>query len=291
MSDEQLQLQEQWTVLWWALSLGLFALWGAWKKGFFQPLRPQSGDLPFIRGKDVLRGFAYFLIFQLVFIPFFTAFLLGINALLTHQPFQLDLYTKGWIYLFMILGGLGGVLIAYFQIPLFQRKRLWQQTSAPWYRQMGIGIAAWCFAFPLVLALNQFISLLLWHFFHSPFTEQSAIENLRKVQEHPLVFNLIGLSIFTLVPLTEEILFRGFLQQWLKQKFGHFLPAILLSSLIFALFHYSQKQGSGNIGLLTSLFFLACLLGYLYERQRSLWPCVALHGCFNFITLLFLVSK
>lgn len=279
----QEQLQEQWAVFWWALSIGLLALAIAWKKGFFRSL--QWKDRPTIRGMDVLRAFIYFLIIQLFFIPLFIGLFTFFKSLMTPQQIQ------GWLYLFMILGGFGGVMMAYLQIPLSRRLQLWQQTSGPWSHQMGMGIAAWFFAFPLVLAVNQLISLLLWHFFHYPFIEQAVVENLRLMQGDPLVFNLIGFSIFTVVPVTEEMLFRGFLQQWLKQKFGAVWPAILLTSLIFAFFHYSQKQGTGNIGLLTSLFFLACLLGYLFERQRSLWPCMALHGFFNFVTLVFLVSK
>lgn len=283
------QLQEQWIIFWWAFSISLFAVAIAWKQRFFQSLQPY--EPPLIRGKDVLRGFGYFLMVQFFIIPALAALLVVFKTFVFHQAFTLDQQTKGWLYLLVVLAGLGGVMAAYLQVAPSQRQRLWQQTSGPWYRQMGIGIGTWFFAFPLVLAINQLISLFLWHFFSSPFIEQTAVEHLRMMKGDPFVFNLMGFFIFTAVPLTEEMLFRGFLQQWLKQKFGYPWPAILLSSLVFALFHYSQKQGIGNIGLLTSLFFLSCLLGYLYERQRSLWPCIALHGFFNFMTLLFVISK
>jgi membrane protease YdiL (CAAX protease family) len=60
--------------------------------------------------------------------------------------------------------------------------------------------------------------------------------------------------------------------------------AILLSALCFALFHFAPSQGIGNISLVGSLFLFALFLGFIYERQASLFASVGLHMTFNTVS-------
>src|SRR4029077_8915950 len=135
-----------------------------------------------------------------------------------------------------------------------QRGQLWKQTATPWYIHLGMGFAVWFLSYPLVLAFSQGLSLIIWHLSHHAFIEQVAVQNIRHAMDNPILFGLTSLAIVSVVPLTEEFLFRGLLQSWLKNKFHHTTAAIILSSLIFALFHYSSHQGVANIELLSSLF-------------------------------------
>ncbi|MBI3211827.1 MAG: CPBP family intramembrane metalloprotease [Simkania negevensis] len=48
------------------------------------------------------------------------------------------------------------------------------------------------------------------------------------------------------------------------------------------LFHLSSSQGVGNI----SLFIFALYLGFLYEKQCSLFASIALHMTFNSISVI-----
>jgi uncharacterized protein len=81
-------------------------------------------------------------------------------------------------------------------------------------------------------------------------------------------------------PILEEMLFRGvilrsFLRQYSRTK------AILWSSAIFGIAHLNLYQ-------LASAFAIGIVSGWLYERCRSLWPCIVLHASYNgFITWLF----
>lgn len=286
----QTQLQEKWLIFWWALGIGLLAVGIAGRQGLFQPFHVSS--IPRIRGIDVLKGFGFFLFTELLLIPTFISLILAFMAKEDLEHFtHLNQQARSWLNLLIILGGFGAVFLAYLQLTRIQRQQLWQQTSIPWYKHLGVGIGVWFVCYPLVLAFSQILSIATWHLFHHSFTEQIAVQHLRKIWTDPLLFSMTALAVITLVPITEEFLFRGLLQSWLKHKFHHPLAAILVSSLIFALFHYSSSQGITNIELLSSLFILSCVLGFIYERQRSLWASIGLHSFFNFMSLLMLVKE
>jgi membrane protease YdiL (CAAX protease family) len=83
----------------------------------------------------------------------------------------------------------------------------------------------------------------------------------------------IVLAICVVAPVVEEMLFRGvvlrsFLAQYDRRQ------AIVGSALLFAVAHLNAYQflAAGVLGL---------LLGLLYDRSRSLIPCVALHAVYN----------
>jgi len=74
-------------------------------------------------------------------------------------------------------------------------------------------------------------------------------------------------------PMVEEMLFRGvILRSFLRQyRRG---PAILGTALLFGLTHM-------NIYQCVAAFITGALMGWLYERTRSLWPGILLHASYN----------
>ena len=97
---------------------------------------------------------------------------------------------------------------------------------------------------------------------------------------------MLAVALFTILiaaPIIEEFLFRGCLMTYLKR----YMPpkgAITLSALCFSLFHFAPSQGFGNISLVASLFVLALFLGFIYERQASLFASIGLHMTFNAVS-------
>ena len=277
--DIQTQLDERWLAFWWALIIGGVALLIAWRQGFFQPFT-SSYALP-IQGLDVIRGFGLFLVAEVLIVPIYFAAGFGITdaAIVNQNP-----YIKGWLYLAMIFGGFAAACLAYTFLSKEKKRLLWHQNDEAGHRHTALGIVAWFICFPVVLAFNQLISIVLWHLSHQPFEEQSLVLTLREVKQYPSLYLAIAVTIVTLVPFTEEFLFRGLLQTWLKRKFKRPWAAIALTSVIFALFHYSKDQGISNIEVLSTLFLLSCMLGYLFERQKSLWAPIGLHSFFNLMS-------
>jgi membrane protease YdiL (CAAX protease family) len=76
-----------------------------------------------------------------------------------------------------------------------------------------------------------------------------------------------------IVPVFEELLFRGFLQSSLRSLSGKPWIAIVLTSLFFAILHPPTH--------IPALFFLSCGLGYAYERSGSLFRPILMHVFFN----------
>jgi len=84
-------------------------------------------------------------------------------------------------------------------------------------------------------------------------------------------------------PVFEEILFRGILHPFLKQRLG-FAHALWMNSLLFALVHHHAMS-------LLPLFGLAIVLTLLYEWRRNLAAPIALHAGFNALSLAILLAR
>lgn len=81
-----------------------------------------------------------------------------------------------------------------------------------------------------------------------------------------------------LVPLTEELLFRGLLFRWLRQRLD-FWPAAFVSAAVFGIAH-----GSVDKAVIAGLLGLP--LAWLFEKSRSLAPAILLHQTYNSLALM-----
>jgi hypothetical protein len=161
-----------------------------------------------------------------------------------------------------------------------------ENSAHPPMEDIWAALYAWLLAFPLVLFISQALEFFVTKIFHITIVpEQIAVKFLKSTFENPVYFVLAILSITVLAPLLEESLFRGFLQTFIRKHLGR-RQAILITSVCFALFHYSAGQGLGNISIIIPLFILALFLGFLYEKQESLLAPVALHATFNTVSVI-----
>lgn len=88
-------------------------------------------------------------------------------------------------------------------------------------------------------------------------------------------FLVTAAGAVVLAPIVEELFVRGLLQSMLRRYLGHPWPAILLTSLIFAIGHAPFYQD------MPALFLFSIGLGYNYERSGRLIPCMIMHACLN----------
>ena len=96
-------------------------------------------------------------------------------------------------------------------------------------------------------------------------------EFLQDFMQKPGIFTF--LAIVVAAPILEELFFRsiilgGFLQRYSPQK------AIFWSALIFGIYHFNPAQVVGA-------FLIGLVLGFLFWRTRSVWPCIVLHAVNN----------
>ena len=82
-----------------------------------------------------------------------------------------------------------------------------------------------------------------------------------------------------LVPVFEEMLFRGFFQTILRSLTQNAWLSIIVNSALFAITHYP------NWTHMPSLFILSCGLGYAYERSGSLLRPILMHIFFNGLSI------
>jgi len=88
-------------------------------------------------------------------------------------------------------------------------------------------------------------------------------------------------------PLVEEFIFRGLLQQSLFYRYGSILPAILVPTVIFAIFHVAYLF---YLPAFIELLALAVLLGWLMVKTGNILIPILVHALFNlssFSTMLF----
>jgi membrane protease YdiL (CAAX protease family) len=125
---------------------------------------------------------------------------------------------------------------------------------------------AWCFGAHRVLVL---FPLLQWN--PALFGVLGFTESWPRVGATAL-FSVAAATV-ALAPLAEELVFRGFLLNLWRQRWGTW-AAVLLSSALFGAVHFQFGIFAGGMGVLFALVYL---------RSGSLWPGTLLHAGYNLL--------
>lgn len=137
-------------------------------------------------------------------------------------------------------------------------------------RALGWGTAAVMLFLPVGWLLQTFSAMVMTRLHLDP-VAQSAVEILRDVRGPGLaVFALLTIVI---VPVAEEMVFRGILYPAIKQA-GFPRLAMWGTSAFFAGIHF-------NLAAFVPLLVLSLLLIWLYERTDNLLATITAHGLFN----------
>ncbi len=91
----------------------------------------------------------------------------------------------------------------------------------------------------------------------------------------PLLVQVISLAI--LVPISEELVFRGLLFKRLREK-GTYIQAAMYSAVVFGLLH-------GNLVQMLYGFILGMMLSYLCEKYGSVKAPIAAHIAMNLLSV------
>jgi membrane protease YdiL (CAAX protease family) len=139
----------------------------------------------------------------------------------------------------------------------------------------------------LLVLISQFLDVVVTkpvaHWFGLSLTserEQKIENEIILAKENDLL--AIGASILViglLVPLAEELLFRGVVQTYLVKRLGA-AAGILISSLWFALLHM-------DVAFFAPLFVIGIGLGWIRHRYQSIWGAVVLHAVNNMSGVLY----
>jgi membrane protease YdiL (CAAX protease family) len=109
---------------------------------------------------------------------------------------------------------------------------------------------------------------------------QDSVKLLQETRD-PLVLSLMAGAAVLVAPLCEEIVFRGYFYPVAKKFVGPWVAGTC-SALVFAAAH-------GSLAPLLPLFYFGCLLVVAYELTGSLWAPIAIHFCYNSVTVIYQV--
>jgi membrane protease YdiL (CAAX protease family) len=148
-----------------------------------------------------------------------------------------------------------------------------------WPRATAIGILGCAIIFPLALLLHGAANQLLIHWgFAAP--DQPAL-NWLNLNRSPVFNVLFFLQAFLIAPFCEELFFRGLVMRTLLGRFST-AAAVLLSSLLFAVFHCHGPA-------LVPLFAVAAGFALAYLYTRSLAAAFVMHAAYNLVNLVWML--
>lgn len=161
-----------------------------------------------------------------------------------------------------------------------------------WKGNIKTGALCWGLVFPFVMIVSSCITSVLGSILDQSLEDynQTAVQYLERLVNQPWLFIPMAVVFAGFVPIGEELLFRGFLYNWMKRVIRRSW-AIFFTAFLFALVHFSAGQGIANLIILPSLFVLSWTLTFLYERTGSLWAPIGLHMVFNLISILMLWTE
>ncbi len=141
----------------------------------------------------------------------------------------------------------------------FRRPRSWRPSVYAWAGAVLIGPA---YAAVLLIAGIDTNGL------GTAATFERYIDWLTRPSTLLLIFGVVILA-----PVVEEIIFRGLVYRAIRQRWA-VLPAVVVTGIIFAAFHYDEAR-------LIPLVFIGAFFAFAYERTGSLWGSIVAHAGLN----------
>ncbi|HEV3198666.1 MAG TPA: type II CAAX endopeptidase family protein [Bryobacteraceae bacterium] len=166
---------------------------------------------------------------------------------------------------------LGGDAILFAVLALILRL----QYDRPLWRSLGWRPPGIPFLPVVISGLLCALSVaLLGSLIHLPTTTNPIVE-LMKNRASAILMACFGVTI---APLTEELVFRGFLQPLLVRSLGA-VPGILLAAIPFGLLHYHEYGNSWRHAVLIGLAGAA--FGWMRHRTGSTQASTLMHASYN----------
>lgn len=142
--------------------------------------------------------------------------------------------------------------------------------SVPSGRAVGWGAAVYALILPAVLLLASKTD---------DGTRQSTVSDLIAADMGTKA--ALALYLVVVVPLFEELVFRGLIQGGLRRR-ASAVEAIVISSVLFTLVHPAPFW--------PSIAILGLLFGWIYEKSRTVWASTLVHALHNALTFALIVT-
>jgi uncharacterized protein len=185
-----------------------------------------------------------------------------------------------------------GLAVVWVHIFIKLNNTTWGEAFGVAQRNFGHALAIALLALPLVLigmalftalssALLNILAGSLGYDWLKP-QPQVIVELLRK--DWPMwLLILQGFGAIVLAPVGEELIFRGVLYGFFKQR-GYARLGLWITSVLFAVVH-------GNLAGFVFFIFMAFVLVAIYERTKNLFAPILLHSLFNSFGFIMIVTN
>jgi hypothetical protein len=188
----------------------------------------------------------------------------------------LETYFDSTVGQFVFMGVVSALSMAFLAMLMRYVKETWESIGL---KKPQAGAVAKLLTAVLVYYASIIALGVLVENFTTINTEQEQDIGFTNVTDSQLY--LVFLSLVILPPITEEIIFRGFLYTRFK-KYIQVVPAAILVSILFSAAHL--QLGNGEAPLWTAAidtFVLSLILVWLREKTGSIIPGMVLHGMKN----------
>lgn len=205
-----------------------------------------------------------------------------LGGLLRDKLSRPDLQFTGQVVGLVCGQGLGLVWIWRF---LREHQVTWSEAFGFWrapLRSSGLAFATMLVALPMIVVLTIKVVAPVMKVFG---VEPEPQVTVAFVKQQPMSWQIavLGFLALVLVPIGEEMFFRGVLYTTIKQR-GYPRMAFWGTAALFAVIHF-------NLAGLLPLFFLAVVFTWLYERTGNLLAPITAHFAFNAINFVALLPK
>lgn len=162
------------------------------------------------------------------------------------------------------------------------------------WSSLGLRIGKYPFFMNLTLGIvTAFLFLLLIRVI--PFLYEVALKDdtihIRNVFAILLTpFTLTGFTKFALTPFGEELLFRGVVYGYFREKVGIVLGIFYQAFISTALHLFYIKEAFYSRDLFSAIIYLISIhivFAILYEKTNSLYPSIICHGAFNYLLFIY----
>ena len=150
----------------------------------------------------------------------------------------------------------------------------------PSIKQFGVVIGALVLSFAYLIAVSQLLA--------ATGTESAENQIAGMAMENPEIVLYLLPGAFLLIGPGEELLFRGVVQNRIREEFSA-VPGVVIASVIFAAIHVGSLVASNPSAVLVTIGVLmgpSLILGGIYEYTKNLVVPILVHGTYNAIIFL-----
>lgn len=182
----------------------------------------------------------------------------------------MDIYMKSMT----IIQGVSAVVVIPVMLILFHGDRVRQRRTGILPNKKA---ALWKYAAVILIAVSMCLALNnLINIGNLYVVDEAYAQTIEALYSASLPVQILSLGI--LVPISEELVFRGLLFQRLREK-GSYMQAAVFSSVVFGLMHMNMVQ-------MLYGFVMGMLLAYVYEKYGSVKAPALAHMSMNIMSVL-----